>query len=119
MSKLPDLKNRFDRLVEWLDHWGVGLDEVDDWQLRDYPLEQFLVLSRSTIDRSPLAQTFQSLDEAAADIDAYEFPGDWRIIAVIDLDTGIHYRPEVRTVFCEIPVAVTADGDVVVSGFVG
>lgn len=81
-------------LEDWItearakDH--LGWDNDDD-RLR------YMLLEENFYDKSAFVTTFDTPEEAAVYHDGQEYPEDWRIVALVDTQTGEEYYPVTTT----------------------
>lgn len=73
---------------------AVGDDTVyEDLEPDPAELEQFLLIEESRFDGEVCVTTWNTPAEAADYHDGQEYPEDWPIKKLIDLDTGNELRP--------------------------
>jgi len=73
-------------------------DTTAAWEQADFADKHpFLLIERSVYDASLFVTVHESLAEAADYHDVQEYPDDWTIEYVLDLDTGERYVEAGRT----------------------
>lgn len=65
--------------------------------------ERYLVIERSTYDRSIFLTTHDTPAAASDYLAGQECPEDWAPQALVDLDTGTRFYPELQVIWHEVP----------------
>ena len=74
----------------------ASLEEVVEMHAPE--IERYVLLEKSTYDGSLWVSTWEERDDAVAYHYGQEYPADWTIEYVYDLDTGDQLTPNVTTV---------------------
>lgn len=70
---------------------------------------KYLLIEISRYDGNAWVTDYATLAEAAEYRDTQEYPEDWNVEALYDLDTGEKYWPTVKTSWEKVPVTTGKD----------
>jgi|SRR5215471_10331333 len=83
----PDVVTRRRRLRDWLDRHGDQLDP-DHEPPSMFELAPWLLVQRNVWGHQYRASTHATPAQAAVAYQAQQYPEDWRIVELLNLDTG-------------------------------
>ena len=63
---------------------------------------RFLLVEKSRYDALHFLSAHDSPEQAAEYVDGQEYPDDWKIVTLVDLDTGDAFAAEARTHFTRV-----------------